>query len=147
MTLARNTGQTNDGARLYKKGVNFNSIEDWDAVEGQNYTSKSASISELGVYEIKFEFSVQTTDATTPFNPHLYVNIGLWDSPTLAYAIDSRVLVRLSTPNTSQNYPLQPAVTVYITNTVEGVRDIFFSHNHPAHLYNINGYIKKVADA
>ena len=133
----------------YVLGKNLATMQDLSiAGDTKNYTVGSKVI-DKGVYEITFSYSVRKADTTATANPHFYIGFGSRTSDTSGSYTD-KTLVRLGADNpAAQSYPVQGAITVWVTKTTDD--EIHFmcseiSSTSNWWMYNINACARKIAD-
>ena len=132
----------------YVLGKNMAVMEDLSLVSNKNYTIGS-KITDSGVYEITFSYSVRKADTTSTGSPHFFIGFGTLISNTSGSYVNETI-IRLGADNTaSQNFPNQREVTVWVTKTTDVELDFMCSEAVTPNLwfmYNINAVAKKIAD-
>jgi len=132
----------------YILGENLATMENANITGGSEY-AKGSKVSDKGVYEITFSYSVRNSDTTAAGNPHFYIGFGTYVGTKTASFFNNTV-VRLGADNTAtQSFPNQRSVTVWVTKTDEAIRDFLCGEgvsNANWYMYNINAVAKKIAD-
>lgn len=134
----------------YVKGKNIATIENNSLASTTTYTT-DGKITDNGVYEITFSYSVRASDTVTGSSPHFYIGFGTYTDATTG-TFNNATLVRLAFPNkdgdVNQDYPFQMEHTVWVTKTLDGELDFMCSEKAATGvwMYNINAVAKKIAD-
>jgi len=132
----------------YVHGKNLATMTD-RSLAGNTKSTKGSKVTDSGVYEIEFSYSVSKGNTIADTDPHFYIGFGVFVSDTTT-AIANKALVRLGADNTaSQAYSNQRAVKVWVTKTDNTELDFMGALETSLttwSIYNINAVAKKIAD-
>ncbi len=119
------------------------------SLAGANTYANGSKITDRGVYEITFNYSLLKSNTTGNSNPHFFIGFGIFTSNT-AGSFNHATLIRLGADNTaSSDYPNQAPVTVWVVKTDDVEMDFMCKENASIsnwNMYNVNAVAKKIAD-